>query len=293
MGNELLDLSTLSEDEIKLLREMTGSFEGVTSNIQKLGVNYEAEFIDEKDPKAKPITLPRGQWTLRIPVEDKFVAVFAEQAVFRPYVYAMRYQAYDDASNSYPLISQTFNKWGNAIVDTMGNEASSRKYKDIVSRNNPVEAKNVKCVELVYGTVSLPNAADMHGEKHEVVDFPCLFMAKGSGFMPVADAYKASTKSSSFLFQHVWTMTTRREKNGNVVFFIPDIKVSDASGGITPSVLEQVKEFHNIRSDEDSMVIEKYKTIAKVRVKDVDDSDLANDFGFNDPLPPELSGEVS
>lgn len=270
---------------------LTGQGNTLGNSLPRLKINYDQEYTDSTDPTAKAIPLTRGVWKISVPTSGDTVGVaFATTALFRPYTRVYRYSIYDKEKNTSLLNSSMFKTWGDAVIDDTGMEFKATKYKKAILNLHPEWEKMVKCEQCMFGTVTLIDAKDMHGVSLPVKDVPCLWVSKGSGFMPVSDAITDLTKRSVAMYSTEFNMTTKREKNGTLTFFVPVMTVSKQGMAFSSNDFTLLKSFSDTIKGENSYILDKFKKITSK----VASNKAANEFAgvavdlgedFNDAIP--------
>lgn len=268
-------------------RNLTGQGNPLGSVLPRLKINYDAEVeIEGSDP----ISVPRGAWTLTVLDKDEnSIRVYAKEAIVRAFLRGYRYVVWNSDTEKLELLSSIFKGWGDAVFDDLGNEFSGSKFKKSVIKQYPEFDGILKCQQVIYATVTLPNAVDMNKIPVEVVDVSALWVVKGSGFMPIADVFKTFTDKGSDMVDYPLTVTTKREKKGQVTYFVPEVKVGKLID-FTEADYELLKKFQNTINAENAELFKKFskkleaeKSDNVISVEVVSSDDL--DADFNDDLP--------
>jgi hypothetical protein len=260
--------------------------ERLGNNLQRLKINYEAEYVDDKVPGFEPIQLTRGVWTIPVKDEeiDRFVPVYAKTASFRPYLRTYQYAIYNKDEKARTLTSSLFKTWGEVVIDDMGNEYRAAKYKKSLIKARPDLEKGLQCQQIIYGTVTLPGAKDMRGVERAVTDTPCRWVSKGSSFMPVSEAIDAITAAGKDMYTTTMVVNTKREKSDDVTFFIPIVTFGPDSV-FGKSDWDLLKNFQDTIKAENNQILDAFrkkstrKSSDLIAAKVVDGGDLAKDFG--------------
>lgn len=256
----------LAQDD-SIINQLTGQTSEAGNFLPRLSINYDAEFVNEDDKNAEPITLPRGHWKFPIYVDGIPITVFAKEALFRPFIQVYRYSVYDAEENKNVLVTTMFNDWGNPIVDTEGNEFKAGQYKKKLLSKHPEYDKTLKCERFLYGLTSMVDGKDMNGVAQTVADMPSVWRTRGSGFMPVDEALKSLSKQNRKMFMWPMHLTTSREKNGGTTYFVPVIKF-DKEVEFKKEEFELFRNFGEVIRAETETVVNEYK---KVITKKKDD----------------------
>lgn len=278
----------LSPQELEALNKFIGAGSSDEGNmLPRLSINYDAEYVDDNDAEAEPIPLKRGHYKITVPVEvdgvTKRVTAFAKTAAFRAMYITYRYSVYDSEDNKYVLNTTQFKEWGEVVIDDRGGEFKANTYKNKATKAYPEWAGDIKCIRTTYGTVSMADAKDMHGNPVEVQDVPCMWISKGASFMPVGDILDATKKQGSSPIYHTLNLDTKREKNGGTTYFIVVPELAKEPAPVDKAVLELVNSFAQTVEAENEQVIAAYKKVRKAAKDDdlasqVSGADLSDDF---------------
>lgn len=189
---------------------LSGQSGGIGNQLPTLRVNY-ADSDDNGN------TLPRGKWTI---YTDKG-AMYADNAIFRPYHSTFQYSHYDQDEEKMVAKSVHFYSFADEIPDDAGGLKCGKL--SAAKRNNLSEAeqkiqKDIKCSKVFYGLVSLKGKlAD--GNDYEVENMECVFYAKGSNFMPMANFIEELTKSRIAMQTIRIQLDLQMKKNGGVTYW--------------------------------------------------------------------------
>tara|TARA_R110000764_G_scaffold236914_1_gene332599 strand:- start:100 stop:960 length:861 start_codon:yes stop_codon:yes gene_type:complete len=223
------------------LFELTGQTreEPMGNLLPRLRTNYQAEFVEDTasdEDDADPISLPLGKYRIDVKPEgaDKYITAFCKKPVFRPYIRGYRYSAYDKENEEVALTTSVFKRWGDTVIDDLGHEFIAKKYKVNMVKINPAyitQDLKLQCATILYGTVTMTDATDMHGNSVEVVNLPCMWYNKGASFMPIAEVLDEAINKDKAYYLDTITLSNKREKKGEVTYFIAGGKWS---GGNDP-----------------------------------------------------------
>ena len=247
------------------------------SNLPRLSIEYDSEYIDDEAEQAakdagkkyKPEPLPRSQykvtlqtdWDAEEPKGD-YVTVYAEEVEFLPIVVTNRYQIYDVDEEKMVMSTELYRNWEQTIVDDNGGEQSARSYKKkMLSRYDHLirEDRDLKCKNVLYGSLTMKGAVDRHGKKVKVKDVPCEWYTHGASFMPVANALTEITKRGMYHYNRVMQLTTGREKNGNVTYFPVKVEWGSKNIDLSPEILQLTIDFGLTIDAENDAIRAKYE----------------------------------
>lgn len=294
------DLTTVTSGELvefdpnamsyEQLAEMIGQQVGndLASNIARLRIN--SDHADEQD---RP--LPAGSFFIHHPKKGN---VYAKQVAFRPFMNRYQYVHFDPNENKFINKSVIFNDFRDEAPDEKGGLRAgkpSKKQRDAgLTAEQTVLQKQVQCFRLVYGTVSYTGKT-VTGEEVEIVNFPVVLKLRGSNFMPIGDVLKGLSKAKKLMFNYAFDLTTKREKNGNVTYYVIQIEVDRTNNlAFTPDDLDIMKSFQEAVTAENESVVKKYEKALRNRAtaSDAVDATLVQeitsepiDADFNDVIP--------
>lgn len=273
-------------------RELSGQGNTLGNFLPRLKINYDAEVEVEG---SDPIQTPRGVFKITITPEGGDttpVTAYAKTAILRIFSRGFRYVVYNSTTQKLDLISSIFKAWGDVVIDTLGNEATGWKFKKSVIEEHPEfesSPTQLKCQQVVYGLVSLIDAVDMHKNPVEVVDVPAIWIAKGTGYMPVNDILEKFTIDEVEMSHIPLTLTTKREKNEGVTYWTPQIKAGKEVA-FTEDNYTLMQQFNDTIDAENMDILEKYKkslinNLSETNAdKVVSSADLKIDFDDEIPL---------
>lgn len=247
------------------------------SNLPRLSIEYDSEYIDEEAEKAandagkkyKPEPLPRSQykvtiqtdWDVEEPSGD-YVTAYAEEAEFQPIIATNRYQIYNVDEDKMVMSTELYRTWEQIIVDDNGGEQSARSYKKkMLTRYDHLikEDRDLKCKNVLYGLLTMKDAVDRHGKKVKIKNVPCEWYTHGASFMPVADALTEIKKMGVLPYNRVMQLSTGREKNGNVTYFPVEVEWGKKTIDLSPEILQLVIDFSATIDAENDAIRVKYE----------------------------------
>jgi hypothetical protein len=289
-------LSELSSAERDAIMEASGQGVVYGSLLPRLSINYKADYLpDETDPDTV-ISLPRGKYKLTVEnSEGEKVTAYAKNVIFQPYMKVNCYAAYNKDEEKYELMSTRFPNWNTPVMDDLGNEFIAKAYGREVKKAYPKWEKFIKCWNITYGTATLPDAVDMHGAAVEVADVPCSWVAKGSSFMPLAEAIDGLTAQGKMMQQYTMKLgATRVDDGGDLVYFISTIDWSKDKVEFGPDQMDLYRDFQDTIKEENAQILKKFKEAQSKRsnikaAEDFSGSDLSDDFNITpDDLPEDM-----
>lgn len=203
--NNIEDMS-----DAELAKFVGSAQEHSASQFPTLRVNYD----DEDDDKN---TLPRGHWC--IATDGK--RIFAPSVQFQIMFTAMQYSHYDPDEGKMVNQSVYFRNFGDDIPDIKGGQKCGsipRKQREDLSKEEQDYQRNIKLAKVLFGLVTI-DGVNQKGEPASAENVPCIFYAKGTHFMPMANYIDAVDKRGKAIPQSLIQMDLTRQKNGGVVYW--------------------------------------------------------------------------
>jgi hypothetical protein len=274
------DLVTFNnQDNFASIAALTGASVSSAVYLPRLRVNRHAVNDDDK-------SIPMG--TYAVTQDDS--TVYSKTVLFRIFINAFQYSEYDPKERKYVNRSVIIKGFNEEPIDELGGIACgkvSAKNLDSLSAEQKAHQKNIKCTRLLYGTVCMEETIDADGNKDSIVNLPVVFRLNGGNFMAPKDALAAITKMKHHFFQHYLKLTTKRNKQGDNIFY--DIVVNptlDTTVPFTEEDLETFNLFQEVIERENSYISKKWTEAKRSLVKASDDDiDVASALGFDDSLP--------
>ncbi len=284
-------MPTTYEEYRKLNVEDRLALSGQGAKFGNMLPRFKINYTSEVEVDGKDIQIPKGRWTVNVrDANDNPVTVLAEKATARVLIRGYRYSVYDTTNNKLVLISSIFKNWGDTVIDTLGNEYTAAKYKKAVLADFPEFANKptkLQCQQVLYSIVTLVDGVDIHKKPVEVVNLPVIWVAKGSGFMPVADALTDLTNKKVSMEEYPFTVTTKVVKNAELKWWEPVLQVQEPVE-YTEADFQLTKDFQSTINAENAEVLTVFnkRLTNELSEKDVAESISGSDLSkdFNDEL---------
>ena len=215
----LEDIQGMSEQELMAL---TGQTEERTG-LPRLAINYNA---DDEDGN----TLPRGAYRIDDPSQGG-MTIYGAEAHFRPLFRVYSYSIWDQDAQKFTVQTVQAKNLGAPFPDTIGGNKCGKISKAERDALDPKSAEaifqsTIKCNQIFYGLVSIPNGTNVKGKKASCENIPCVWYVKGASFVPLGDYIKRLQKENKPMFKVVSKLTTTRHKAGSganaVTFFVAE-----------------------------------------------------------------------
>lgn len=292
MSNEIATIDEMSDADLD-------AFLGIDTSVRlpKLAVEYRPEYeLKDDDGKSTIIRLPRGKWSITQNTEDGYVAAYADNIVFKPYLHTYKYLAYDNAEKAYVLTTSPFKLWGDVVIDSKGGEWPANRYKASAMKAYPDLADKIKCHQFVYGLVTFKDATDMYDKPVTVENVPCVLVGKGINYGPVNDIFQDKRR---YIFFDM-TIGVKRESNGSTTWFeyLPEWTSEKDKPKYTKADIDKLAfgTFAELFKKESDEIAAKYIDKVQTPLKELTGSTepLDSDFehtvvdDLNDDLPEEM-----
>ena len=197
--------------------------------------------------------LPRGQYF----VTGMEKEVYAPEVEFRPLAHGFQYRHYSSSEKrqvNKTLVITSFREEARDMLGTIRcGKPTSRELQNMDDASKE-RFKEIVCFRLIRGLVSYTGKT-VDGEELKIENQPVLVMNKGSNFNDFQTEYLDVLPNGRNLFDYSAKMTTKRHKNGNVVWFTmqyePQLKTPLK---MTTDIFETMKGFaEQIRMENDTI----------------------------------------
>lgn len=239
----------ISTKELMVLTGQTVAKSG--SLLPVLRVNYDDEDEDGN-------TLPRGSWVLT--PEDGGPAIYSKDVIIRPLWVTFQYNHYDADKAQMVSTSVHFNGWNDDIIDSVGTHRCgklSRKEIEKLPPERQEQQRKIKLAKVIYGVADIAGV-DKEGNKSAAKAVPCVFYARGTHFMPMAEFLDKLESKGTFMGSVNIKVGLKREKNQGVTYWeaVPSEKSSVV---VTRDDLELIKKFSDTTAAETAEVTKKWQ----------------------------------
>ena len=211
-----------------------------TNLLPILRINYQEE--DDNGNELK-----KGTFTIQGNDND----IYAKEATFRALGDYMQYLNYSQEEEA--VVNRTIiHRMGDEPIDEKGTVRCGRPVGKELMQLSPDEKakfKDITCFRYIYGLVSMKGVT-AEGESASVDNLPVLFRMKGTSFMNFSREVIEPCNGKGLQFQQVpTTLTTKRHKNGSVIYFTahfaPDfantVEISPADAEVMRNILTMIK----------------------------------------------------
>lgn len=275
MSNEVTLFGTEDFDAIAAL---TGAFTGGNTLIPRLRINYN---LGEDEDKP----LPLGTYV----VTQDTVAVYAKTILFRPFLNAFQYVEYDPATNTYPNKSVIIKKFTEEAFDELGGLACGKVKaadKGLLSGDELIRQKKIKCNRILYGTATLIDAVDGDKAKQTVKDIPVVWRMASSNFNAPKQALDIITSLKHQYFHHQLKLSLKREKQGSTIYYLSLVEPNLADMlSFSAEDMSTFRMFQETIDRENKSILNKWKASKKGSRSTDDLIDVSKELELNDPMP--------
>jgi len=233
-----------------------------------LRINYQEE--DDNGNELK-----KGVFTLQGDNHD----IYAKEAQFRALGDYMQYLHYSQEEEA--VVNRSIiHRMGDEPIDEKGTVRCGRPVGKELAQMAPDEKakfKDITCFRYIYGLVSMAGK-NAEGDAVSVVNVPCLFRMKGTSFMNFTREVIEPCNAKSLQFQQVTsTLTTKRHKNGSVIYFTahfdPDFKATQELSGEDVDVMRKIL---TLIKDTNAQVQDKYNESLRSKQQGSQDEKLVD-----------------
>jgi len=279
MSTEIAIIDNLTDEEIMRLSGQDDNPNARTdSGLPRLKINRDPENDDG-------LTLPVGAFF--VPDADG-VFVYAKEALFRPFLSYLQYQTYDPVTEKYTCKSIIIKNFGEEAIDTEGGIRCgklTRKQLDGLSQDDLAIQRNIRCYRMLYGTISMKGVT-ADGTARTIKDYPVLWRATGSAFMPIGDAITTFKDNKKLMHQHLMHLSLKREKKGSNVYYVPVIVADVKNTSVLKETNSLFAGFLGIVQAENNYVADKYRKATTAVVHTATANSVMQELGrdFDDPV---------
>tara|TARA_R100001530_G_scaffold134551_1_gene109639 strand:+ start:230 stop:1096 length:867 start_codon:yes stop_codon:yes gene_type:complete len=251
-------LEDLSEDKLKKLIGQSGDT-STGGGMPRLSINHSTEDDDGNQ-------IPRGFYMIK---NSEGKSIFAPKVTYRPFVRTFMYSVWDNDSNSFGGQTIQSRSMNDLFYDTNGGLKCGKLAPNVLKtldEHSPdaVLQKSIKCVQVLYGLVSIPEGQDATGNSATVKDIPCVWYVRGSSFMRISDWIKSIEAQKKLMPTANAELSTVKGKRGGNIYYGANAttvgfgKFSKDDQGQLLHFFESINSFNN-------GIMESYKTNKKLK----------------------------
>ena len=180
----------------------------------RLSINHSTEDDDGN-------SIPRGFFMIR---NGSGRSVFAPKVTYRPFVRTFMYSVWDNDSNQFGSQTIQSRSMNDLFYDTSGGLKCGKLAPDrlrTLDEHSPeaVLQKGIKCVQVLYGLVTIDAGQDATGKPQTVKDQPSIWYVRGSSFIRISDWVKTLEAQRKLMPTATAELTTVKGKRGGNIYY--------------------------------------------------------------------------
>lgn len=256
MSTNLPSLTPNSKETKKQVMQFLGQSSPLNGDsavdFPSLRVNY-----DDEDSEGNVI--PRGHWTFSYNGRN----VYSSEVFMRIMFVRMQYSHYNQEKRQQISTSIYFTTFGEEVPDDTGGMKCGKLSKRELDKLSESERKiqsEIKLSKVLFGFVSA-DAKTSTGEDLKIQNYPVVFYARGTHYMPIADYLDNLTREGILMLGVQTKFTLNKRKNGSVTYW----EVVPSIGENIEINLEQdqqaIKHISDMVEEENRKIIEKWSTV--------------------------------
>ena len=198
------------------LRKLIGQSGDVSSGgvFPRLSINHSTEDDDGN-------SIPRGFFMIR---NGSGRSVFAPKVTYRPFVRTFMYSVWDNDNNQFGSQTIQSRSMNDLFYDTSGGLKCGKLAPDrlrTLDEHSPeaVLQKGIKCVQVLYGLVTIDAGQDATGKPQTVKDQPSIWYVRGSSFIRISDWVKTLEAQRKLMPTATAELTTVKGKRGGNIYY--------------------------------------------------------------------------
>ena len=251
-------IDDLSEDKLKKLIGQSGDT-STGGGIPRLSINHSTEDDDGNQ-------IPRGFYMIR---NSEGRSVFAPKAIYRPFVRTFMYSVWDNDSNTFSSQTIQSRSMNDLFYDSAGGLKCGKLAPNILKtldEHSPdaVLQKSIKCVQVLYGLVSITEGQDATGKPATVENIPAVWYVRGSSFMRISDWIKTIEAQRKLMPTATAELTPVKGKRGGNIYYGASAKTI-SFGKFTKDDQKQLLDFFDTINSFNNGIMESHKTNKKLK----------------------------
>jgi hypothetical protein len=206
-------IDDITEDN---LRKLIGQSGDVSSGggLPRLSINHSTEDDDGN-------SIPRGFFMIR---NSDGRSIFAPKVTYRPFVRTFMYSVWDNDLNQFGSQTIQSRSMNDLFYDTSGGLKCGRLAPDrlkALDEHSPeaVLQKGIKCVQVLYGLVTIDAGQDATGKPASVKDQESIWYVRGSSFIRISDWVKTLEAQRKLMPTAIAELTTVKGKRGGNIYY--------------------------------------------------------------------------
>ena len=256
-------LDDLSEDKLKKLIGQSGDT-STGGGTPRLSINHSTEDDDGNQ-------IPRGFYMIR---NSEGKSIFAPKVMYRPFVRTFMYSVWDNDSNSFGSQTIQSRSMNDLFYDSTGGLKCGKLAPDVLKtldEHSPdaVLQKGIKCVQVLYGLVSIPEGQDATGSPATIKDVPFVWYVRGSSFMRISDWIKTIEAQRKLMPTATAELSTVKGKRGGNIYYGANAKTV-GFGKFSKEDQAQLLQFFESINSFNNGIMESHRTNKKLKDNSAD-----------------------
>ena len=256
-------LDDLSEDKLKKLIGQSGDT-STGGGTPRLSINHSTEDDDGNQ-------IPRGFYMIR---NSEGKSIFAPKVMYRPFVRTFMSSVWDNDSNSFGSQTIQSRSMNDLFYDSTGGLKCGKLAPDVLKtldEHSPdaVLQKGIKCVQVLYGLVSIPEGQDATGSPATIKDVPCVWYVRGSSFMRISDWIKTIEAQRKLMPTATAELSTVKGKRGGNIYYGANAKTV-GFGKFSKEDQAQLLQFFESINSFNNGIMESHRTNKKLKDNSAD-----------------------
>ena len=256
-------IDDLSEDKLKKLIGQSGDT-STGGGIPRLSINHSTDDDDGNQ-------IPRGFYMIR---NSEGRSVFAPKAIYRPFVRTFMYSVWDNDSNTFSSQTIQSRSMNDLFYDSAGGLKCGKLAPNILKtldEHSPdaVLQKSIKCVQVLYGLVSITEGQDATGKPATVENIPAVWYVRGSSFMRISDWIKTIEAQRKLMPTATAELSTVKGKRGGNIYYGANAKTV-GFGKFSKDDQAQLLQFFESINSFNNGIMESHRTNKKLKEDSAD-----------------------
>ena len=250
-------LDDISEDKLKKLIGQSGDTSS-GGGMPRLSINHSTEDDDGNQ-------IPRGFYMIK---DSTGKSIFSPKVTYRPFVRTFMYSVWDNDSNTFGSQTIQSRSMNDLFYDSTGGlkcgKLAPSRLK-LLDEHSPdaVLQKGIKCVQVLYGLVTIGEGQDATGKPATIKDLPAVWYVRGSSFMRISDWVKTIEAQRKLMPTCNAELTTVKGKRGGNIYYGANAKTINF-GKFSKDDQEKLLTFFRSINSFNNGIMESYRTNKKL-----------------------------
>ena len=201
-------------------------------------------------------------------------SVFSPKVTYRPFVRTFMYSVWDNDSNTFSSQTIQSRSMNDLFYDSAGGLKCGKLAPNILKtldEHSPdaVLQKSIKCVQVLYGLVSIAEGQDATGNSATIKDVPCVWYVRGSSFMRISDWIKTIEAQRKLMPTATAELSTVKGKRGGNIYYGANAKTV-GFGKFSKEDQAQLLQFFESINSFNNGIMESHRTNKKLKDNSAD-----------------------